>query len=238
MSTIFTDGLRVGTAGYPGDSRLAPASQEVGAPVPPLYRYSVVPAALLTNNIAALQIVSGAPASFTISGATGTTTTTINGTSYVDLGVARSLRISGGSSAVVVSVSIYGLDDYFQPMSQTLSGPSGAAFTSTTKAFRYVASGTASGNSTGGLAIGTGDRMGLPYRADFFSDLKVNFNGDLVTSSAGFTAAVTTTASATTGDVRGTYELQSASDGTKRFAVQGYIIDPNTITGVYGVSQA
>lgn len=54
-----------------------------------------------------------------------------------------------------------------------------------------------------------------------------------------FTAAVTSTASATTGDVRGTFATPSASDGTKRLTVFWTPVPANikTTAGVFGVAQ-
>lgn len=54
-----------------------------------------------------------------------------------------------------------------------------------------------------------------------------------------FTAAVTTTASTTTGDTRGTIALPSASDGTKRLTVFETISVANvsSTTGLFGVAQ-
>lgn len=55
-----------------------------------------------------------------------------------------------------------------------------------------------------------------------------------------FTAAVTTTATTTTGDVRGTYAVPSASDAAKRLVVFETISVANigTTTGIFGVTQA
>ena len=52
-------------------------------------------------------------------------------------------------------------------------------------------------------------------------------------------APVATTATATTGDVRGSYLLQTASDGTRRFTVYQDIdpTDIKTTTGIFGVAQ-
>lgn len=55
-----------------------------------------------------------------------------------------------------------------------------------------------------------------------------------------FTAAITATATTTTGDTRGTYALPTASDGVKRLVVY-QVIPPNhigTATSVFGVTQS
>ena len=152
--SYFTDGVRGGKAGYPGaDSRIPPAGAAgQGAGFSNVIIYSVVPATMQLDNIGPLQIASGAPATLTVTAGTGTTLTSINGVTYVDLGVARAFRASGGSTAAATTIVLYGLDDWLQPMSEQLTGPGNSALTTATKAFRYVASGTASGNSTYPLA--------------------------------------------------------------------------------------
>ncbi len=242
--TQFSDGVNIGAAGTPGDSR-APieagsgsSKYQGGTPVAPIYVYDVVPLAALANNLAASQVVSNS--SFTLAAGTGITQTTINGTVYYALDCARALTASGVSSVTAeVLLTATGLDEFLQPMTQTWSGPSGtAAATNTTKAFRYVQSVTTPGNTVSGLTIGTADIFGLPRKAGAFGYVKLDWNSTAITANTGFVAAVTATPSATTGDVRGTYAVQSASDGTKRLTAWVWTKDANTMDGVYGKTQA
>ena len=82
------------------------------------------------------------------------------------------------------------------------------------------------------------DIYGFPVAVDYFSDTTIYWNNvqQLV---AQFTAAVTTTATATTGDVRGTYALQTSSNGTLLFAASQSPLIPavNSAIGLYGVPQ-
>lgn len=243
--THFSDGIRVGTAGTGTDTRNPPPQnltyiKQAGVGTSPIAVFNVVPLTKQSNNIAAAQIVSGAPATVTLTAGTGITTTTINNTSYYALDCARCLTISGVTGVTAIAFTINGLDDFQQAQTQTITGPSGAATVTTAKSFRYVQSITVSGNTTSNVSIGTSDTLGLPHRADSFSYLlSPNFNGTAITASTGFTAADTTSpATAATGDVRGTYALQSAADGTKRFVVAQFLPDTSTVDAVYGVKPA
>jgi hypothetical protein len=127
-------------------------------------------------------------------------------------GLSRALVVAGASS----NVTIHGYDIYGTPMTQTLAAASG------TKAFKFIQ--RIVGNAVAsGTTVGTLDVVGLPLYASSFSELKINY-GDppgpaLITAGTGFTAGVTTAASATSGDTRGTYALQTSSDGTLKLTV-------------------
>jgi len=108
------------------------------------------------------------------------------------------------------------------------------------KAFKYIKSCTVSGAATT-IGVGTTDIFGIPLRSDallFYSRLW--WNAAEITATTGYVAADTTSpATATTGDVRGTYAVQSASDGSKRLQI-ALIIPPanlGTVTGLLGVNQ-
>jgi hypothetical protein len=130
-------------------------------------------------------------------------------------------------------------------MSETITGTTGTAQTAVAvtgnKAWKYIASITPAGtvNSTG-LTVGTTDTIGLPLRADRWTELDIANGNTAVIASTGFTAAVTTTATATSGDVRGTYALQTASNGVNRVAVKQspLPLNINSTAGLTGVNQA
>jgi hypothetical protein len=217
------------------------------APVPgvsntPIYVYSIVPP---TKDAAAFGAAAAVSAgNWTLAASTGTTTVTINGTSYIDLGVARSVTLSGAqTSAVAVDVTVTGLDDYRVPVTQTLSSPASTALVQTAKTFRYIpitGGVSTAGNTVGTVSVGTGDIFGLPYVVNNWGDVRITWNSITATASTGFVAAVTTSpATAYTGDVRGTYAVQTtASDSSRRMVAWIYISNPNTRAGAYGVVQA
>jgi hypothetical protein len=77
-------------------------------------------------------------------------------------------------------------------------------------------------------------------RVDTVGYLTVSYNGTLATAPTTFVAAVTTDpATASTGDVRGTIGVPSATDGTKRLTVfvTPSVANLGTNKGLFGVSQ-
>lgn len=101
-----------------------------------------------------------------------------------------------------------------------------ATTTNGLKAFKYIFSVTPSvTDGTGNYSVGTQDVIGYPLRTDNFTvgaefDLTMMWNTALVAATTGYTAAVLTTPTNATGDVRGTWALTgAASNGTLRFIV-------------------
>lgn len=234
---------------------------------------NVVPSAIAANNIAASQtpgsaaltLVSASGAGITVSTSitrpdTGATVTGLlaidTATTQVSFGtsgnikiwdpttmLARNVRITSGGNDSGITFLVAGYDVYGYPMTEAITGAN-IGVASGVKAFKYIASITPSGAVATTASAGTGDVIGLPVRADYFGQLQVFYNGAFVTASTGFTAAVTTSpATTTTGDVRGTYALQSASDGSKRLMIS-ITPTPNlvnatagVVTGMFGVAQ-
>ena len=100
-------------------------------------------------------------------------------------------------------------------------------------------------DGTGNYSVGTLDVIGLPIRSDVFQlglssvDVSLMMNNAAITSSTGYVAAVKTTATATTGDVRGTYVLGTTSNGTLQFGAIQSPLGPNfqSSIGLFGVPQ-
>ena len=116
----------------------------------------------------------------------------------------------------------------------TLNGTTAVAGKKAFKTITRVASSAAATD----FFVGTGDVFGLPIRADSRNYCLTAWNGAFVTTGT-FVAAVTTSpATTTTGDVRGTYAVPDAADGTKQLTVWVFVEDDDTQTGLYGVTQA
>lgn len=213
----------------------------------PVFVYTRVPIATYSNIVAGPQIVSGA--SFTLRAGTGISTLTVNNQTVYDLGSQRNLVALGLHASVAAAlITVNGYEERVnadgslggpgQPLTETFTGPVGTSSTAMVKTLRYVRSITTSGNSVSGLAIGVGEVFGFPYKVADYGDVWITWAQNKITSSVGFTAAVTTTATAYTGDVRGTYQIQSLSANASRvFTAFVFVKDPDTVTGQYGVAQ-
>jgi len=155
--------------------------------------------------------------------------------------VARAVSVTGSSSATGGNITINGYDIYGVPMSEVIAAPASATTVNGKKAFKYISSVVPAFTDAHNYSVGTTDIYGFPLRSDFFSDVAINYNAAAVTANTGYVAAVTTSpATTTTGDVRGTYALQSASDASKRLAIRQFILPANmgSFTGLFGVTQA
>ena len=157
--------------------------------------------------------------------------------------LSRNVRITTASGDTAV-YTVLGYDIYGYPMSEAITA-NGATTVSGKKAFKYIASVTPVGTVGATVTVGTGDVFGFPiYSATYVigadADVAISWNGAAIAATTGYTAGVTTTASTTTGDVRGTYAVQSASDATKRLVVTQSPALSNiaTATGLFGVTQA
>jgi hypothetical protein len=155
--------------------------------------------------------------------------------------VARAVSITGSASATGGDFLVSGYDIYGVPMTETITGPASATTVNGKKAFKYIASVVPQFTDAHNYSVGTTDIYGFPLRSDFFGDVAINYNAAAITASTGYTAAVTTSpATATTGDVRGTYALQSAADGSKRLMIRQFVLAANmgSTAGLFGVTQA
>ena len=155
--------------------------------------------------------------------------------------VARAVNVTGSASSTGGNITISGYDIYGVPMSEVIAAPAGATTVNGKKAFKYISSVVPAFTDAHNYSVGTTDIYGFPLRSDFFSDVAINYNAAIITANTGYVAAVTTSpATTTTGDVRGTYALQSAADGSKRLAIRQFVLPANmsSFTGLFGVTQA
>jgi hypothetical protein len=129
--------------------------------------------------------------------------------------------VAGGTGGVFV---VTGMDVYGQITHQNITVGAGAVSAASLKAFKYIISIVPQFTDVHAYTVGTTDTYGLPMRLAAFPGAYATgyWAGAQITSPTGYTAAVTTSpATALTGDVRGTYALQSASNGTNRFQLFG-----------------
>lgn len=132
----------------------------------------------------------------------------------------RNVTVTGSASATGGNIAILGMDYYGFLMNETIAAPASATTVAGKKAYKYVISATPAFTDAGhNYSVGWGDIVGLNVRSNAFEYLTIWMNAVGITATTGWTAAVGTTQTATTGDVRGTYALQTASDGTKRLVI-------------------
>lgn len=132
-------------------------------------------------------------------------------------GICRAVNITAGGGAAS-NYTVRGYDIYGQFMTETIAHPGGAATANGKKAFKHIVSVTPSVTNAGqSISVGTTDIIGINFRSDFWEYMDIFSAGSFITANTGWTVAdATLPATATTGDVRGTYALQTASnfDGT------------------------
>lgn len=149
--------------------------------------------------------------------------------------LSRAVRLVSGGNDSGITFTVIGFDIYGVAMTETITGANAGTATGA-KAWKFITSVTHTGSVAGTLTIGTTDIIGLPFQVLRFGRLGIVFNNAWITANTGFTAAVVTVpATSTTGDVRGTYLLPSASDGTK--TLQVYVsLPPAVLATNYGAA--
>lgn len=155
--------------------------------------------------------------------------------------LARAVSITGSTSATGGAFLVAGADLYGYPQTETVTAGAGAVTTNGKKAFKFIYSATPQFTDAHNYSVGTADIFGFPLRADSFDQVFIWWNSALITASTGFVVAdATSPATSSTGDVRGTYAVQSSSDGTKVLSVAVGCTEANLVTsaGLFGVPPA
>lgn len=214
--THFSDGVSVGPI-------------QLAYPTVPLANiavYDVVPAALSATAVAAAQAVAGA-GNLTLASAT------------VTLDVPRAVRVVSSDAAdTTQTTTIYGTDAYGQSLTETIA-LNGTTAVSGKKAFKAVTRVAVSGACAGNVSAGTSDVFGLPWAVASASYIfRAGWAGTLADNAGTLVAADATTATATTGDVRGTYSPSTAANGSRRLTIAAYLPNIASPTALYGVAQA
>jgi hypothetical protein len=227
--THFSDGVAVGAA-YPVGSGVT-----LGIPVPKVAIVSFGAVAATASN--AIVDAYTATQATTLS-ATGTLVS--GGVATFDVPRNVSILATGSMSGFTYTVS--GTDQYGVAMTEAVLGPTGAAAARAgVKAFKTVTSITTTGANGQAISIGTGSKLGAPYRvADKGKILGMAVDGVLETSLTIVAGYLTTSnaSTATTADVRGTVTAGTAPNGAKAFTLQMLVDDADTSKGLYGLAQA
>lgn len=244
----FSDDLFLGSAvtGMGLNSALGnPSPMGLGVgPLGRIYVWDTVPANKVANNIATASAYTAA-----ITLTAGTSTSSVvrqDGVVVVQLDVPRAVAVTIGTGTIANrNVTISGYDVYGQPMSEVIAtGTTQSTTVNGKKAFFQIASASVSGAVGATIALGTTNTLGLPVRlTDRAYAARIGWDNTLAEDAGVLVPAVTSTATTTTGDVRGTYAPSSDPDGSKRL-VMGILVPAiaagpqATRTGALGVTQA
>jgi hypothetical protein len=245
----FSDDLFLGAAqtymGTNTNSNLGdPSPMDLGVgPLGRIYVWDTVP---LTKGAANIAAASAYTAAITLTAGTGVTSVIrADGVTALQVDVPRALSITIGAGTITNrNVTITGYDYYNQPMSEVIAtGTTQSTTVNGKKAFYQITAATVSGAVGATVSIGTTDIFGAPVR---FNDkgylARVGWNDTLAENAATVVDADATTATTTTGDVRGTVAPSTAADGAKRLVVGILLtaiqVGPNaTRAGALGVNQ-
>ena len=248
-SSSATGSITITASGNSGLGDPSPMGVGVG-PLGREYVWDMVPQTLQTANIAASQTPAAAGNLTLTAGTSAKSVVRTDGTTVIQLDVARAVQLTTASGTISTSrnLTVSGYDYYGQPMTEVIATgttSSAVANVSGKKAFYQISSIAISGALPVAITVGTTDILGLPLRTfDAGYMVRVGWNNTLANDTGTFTAAdMTTPATSTTGDVRGTYLPSTATNGVKRLvvviALPGIATGPTaTRTGALGVTQA
>jgi hypothetical protein len=229
-----------------GNSGLGdPSPMDLGVgPVGRSYVFDVIPQTLQAANIAASQTPAAAGALTLTAGTSAKSVVRSDGSTVIQLDCPRAVSVTLVTGGTARAYTVSGYDYYGQAMTEVITSVA-AATTAGKKAFYQISSIVgAAGGSTTALTFGTTDVIGLPIRVvDAGYVLHVGYGNALARNAGTFVAADTTTATSSTGDVRGTYTPATATNGYSRLVMNigltGIQAGPNaTRIGALGVNQA
>lgn len=165
-----------------------------------------------------------------------TVVTLPNGVKAWELDVPRNIVITTthGTSIVAMTFNVTGYDEYGVKMYETLSvTATGTTKTSNgLKAFKWVtqidlvAAADATANT---VEVGFGDVLGLPVFMQQTTHFLKELQDGAAATAGTFVAGVQSVPSATTGDVRGTYDPNAAADGSRNFELLLMVPEPQNL---------
>jgi hypothetical protein len=200
------------TAGWSNGGNPGVIGRGVG-PLGRVYVWDIVPAAKSTTAVCNAQAAAAA-GNLTINGASATA-------GVVTFADARAVMVDTNNTAnTTQSVTVTGTDYYGQAQTETID-LNGTTDVSGKKAFKTITQVYVDDAITGTINVGSTDIFGLPYRiTNAGYVVHAGWDNTLAADAGTFVAADTTSpATATTGDVRGTYTPSSAADGSKRLVM-------------------
>jgi hypothetical protein len=130
--------------------------------------------------------------------------------------IARNVAITGVAGGTGGQIAVAGWDIYGVPMRETVTAGAGAVTTYGKKCFKAIGTVTPLfTDATHNYTVGTGDVFAFHFRAPFWEETTVFWNGASMASNVGFLAPdQTEPATAITGDPRGVIQVSASGGGT------------------------
>lgn len=199
-----------------------PSAQAIAHPATTALLNLGSPGAPAATAVAAAQAIAGA-ANAVLNG-----TLASGGVAVLNAITGRNvLAVSANAGDTTQTLTVTGTDMYGVAMRETIA-LNGTTIVPGKKAFKRVTSVAVSAAMAGNLTVGTGDVLGIPaYLPNTSMVLKESLDGASATSGtlvAGL--AITTKPTASNADVRGTYDPNSACDGSRAFNLLVALPDP------------
>lgn len=248
--TQFSDDLYLGRSEAMSSQKATgsgnPTMQGGVGPMGRVAFHNVVPAAALTNNVAASQHLTSGTALAMTAGAGVTAGTAPDGSNstVMVLDVSRCPSLTSTANLSAINFTLTGFDEYGKKLTSTIAGPNAntVTFPKAVKSVLSVVPNTTDG--TNYATVGTSNTFGLPY-ACLDAAYVIPRWGNALGFDQGtlVTADATSPATASTGDVRGTYTPSSVANGSKRLTLWLHLTEAqcgstSTLAGAYGVTQA
>jgi hypothetical protein len=216
---------------YRGDawySKYAP-DQRRGVEMSQIYVHNFGAVDILdVNGIAEAQAVAGA-GNLTLDGALVS-----GGVATMD--VPRGVEIDSSDAGDTTQTAIFtGTDVYGETVTEKLTF-NGTTAVPGKKAFKTVTQVAISAALTGNATAGTTDVLGLPFRIDLTGAVH-GYEDGVQAAVTPVVADTTDPATNATGDVRGTVNFATASDGSIIFTLWMFIENVNTKVAAFGIDQ-
>ena len=182
------------------------------------------PNAAAATGVTTAQLL-GAAGNLTLDG-----TAVVGGVAVLDVPRNFTLTVATTNQSGI-TFTVTGTDEYGVVIKESLAGPNNNTV-SGKKAFKTITQVAASAAiATNGVSVGFGNVLGLPVFLPSTALILAELEDGAAASAGTKVAGVTSKATLTTGDVRGTYAPNSAADGSKGFKLVVALADP-TAKGV------
>lgn len=241
--THFTDNLFLGGAqGGPPDPAYPGSGYGVG-PLGRVYVWDTVPLALSAGNLSAPAIIAAAGNLLLVAGTNVTRSVNSRNELVTVLDVPRAVSITAAGGATTRSYTVTGYDYTGQKMSELIPTVAASSTVAGKKAFKQILTIAVDGGTVANVSASTTDVLGIPVSSRGIEYVvAVHYNSAQAVATVTYVAADATTATVSTGDVRGTMLPPTATDGAKRLvvllALPAIAAGPDANrAGAYGVDQ-